>query len=39
VKYKSAIFRISYAPNDHKPTDQTLEEIFNRMMLSVKFKK
>src|SRR5229473_2036981 len=39
VKYKSSIFRISYAPNDHKPTDKTLEEIFNRMLSTVKFKK
>jgi len=39
VKYKSLIFRISYGPNDHKPTDKTLEEIFNRMMSTVKFKK
>ncbi len=39
VKYHSSIFRISYGPNDHKPTDKTLEEIFNRMMSSLKFKK
>jgi hypothetical protein len=39
VKFNSSIFRISYAPNDHKPTDKTLEEIFNRMLSSVKFKK
>ena len=39
VKYKSSIFRISYGPNDHKPIDKTLDEIFNRMMSTVKFKK
>lgn len=39
VKYNSSIFRISYGPNDHKPTDKTLEEIFDRMMSTVKFKK
>ena len=39
VKYKSFIFQISYGPNDHKPTDKTLEETFNRMMSTVKFKK
>jgi hypothetical protein len=39
VKYKGSIFRISYGPNDHKPIDKTLEEIFNRMMSTVKFKK
>ena len=39
VKYNSSIFRISYGPNDHKPTDKTLEEIFNRMLSNVKFKK
>ena len=39
VKYNSSIFRISYGPNDHKPTDKTLEEIFNRMLSTVKFKK
>ena len=39
VKFNSSIFRISYAPNDHKPTDKTLEEIFNRMLSTVKFKK
>jgi len=39
VKYNSSIFRISYGPNDHKPTDRTLEEIFNRMLSTVKFKK
>jgi hypothetical protein len=39
VKYKSSIFRISYGPNDQKPIDKTLDEIFNRMMSSVKFKK
>ena len=39
VKYKSSIFRISYGPNDDKPTDKTLEDIFNKMMSSVKFKK
>ena len=36
VKYKSSIFRISYGPNDHKPTDKTLEDIFNKMMASLK---
>ena len=39
VKSKSLIFHISYGPNDHKPTDKTLEEIFDRMMLSLKFNK
>ena len=39
VKSKSLIFYISYGPNDHKPTDKTLEETFNRMMSTVKFKK
>ena len=39
VKYKSSIFRISYGPNDHKPIDNTLDEVFNRMMSTVKFKK
>ena len=39
VKYNSSIFRISYGPNDHKPTDKTLEEMFNRMLSTVKFKK
>jgi hypothetical protein len=39
VKYKSSIFRISYGPNDHKPIDKTLDEIFNRMMSSLKFNK
>src|SRR5260370_16090997 len=39
VKYNSSIFSISYPPNAHKPTDKTLEEIFNRMLSSVKFKK
>ena len=39
VKYNSSIFRISYGPNDHKPTDHTLEEILNRMLSTVKFKK
>ena len=39
VKYNSSIFRISSGPNHPKPTDKTLEEIFNRMMSSVKFKK
>ena len=39
VKYKSFIFHISYGPNDHRPTDETLEEIFDRMMSSVKFKR
>ena len=39
VKYKSLIFRISYGPNDHKPTDKTLEDVFNRMMSTVKFRK
>jgi hypothetical protein len=39
VKYKGLVFHISYGPNDHKPTDKTLEEIFNRMMSTVKFKK
>jgi hypothetical protein len=39
VKYKGLVFRISYGPNDHKPTDKTLEEIFDRMMSSLKFKK
>ena len=39
VKYNSSIFRISYGPNDHKPTDRTLEETFNRMMSTVKFKR
>jgi hypothetical protein len=39
VKYKSSIFRISYGPYDHKPIDKTLDEIFNRMMSTVKFKK
>lgn len=39
VKYKGSIFRISYGPNDHKPIDKTLDEIFNRMMSTVKFKK
>ena len=39
VKYNSSIFRISYGPNDHKPTDKTLEEIFDRMMSSLKFNK
>src|SRR2546430_11305535 len=38
VKYKRFVFRISYGPNDHKPTDRTLEETFNRMMSTVKFK-
>src|SRR6266705_6027746 len=31
VKYKRFVFSISYGPNDHKPTDRTLEETFNRM--------
>src|SRR6266478_6040616 len=39
VKSKSLIFHISYGPNDHKPTDKTLEEIFDRMMSSLKFNK
>ena len=39
VKYKSLIFHISYGPNDHKPTDKTLEETFERMMSSLKFNK
>jgi hypothetical protein len=39
VKSKRLIFHISYGPNDHKPTDKTLEETFNRMMSSLKFKK
>jgi len=39
VKSKSLIFHISYGPNDHKPTDKTLEEIFERMMSSLKFNK
>lgn len=39
VKYKSSIFRISYGPNDHQPIDKTLDEVFNRMMSTVKFKK
>lgn len=39
VKYKSSIFRISYGPNDHKPIDKTLDQIFNRMMSTVTFKK
>ena len=39
MKSKSLIFRISYGPNDHKPTDKTLEEIFDRMMSSLKFNK
>ena len=39
VKYKSSIFRISYGPNDHKPIDKTLDEIFSRMMSTVTFKK
>jgi hypothetical protein len=38
-KYKRFIFRISYGPTDHKAMDKTLEETFNRMMSSVKFKK
>jgi hypothetical protein len=38
-KYKRFIFRICYGPTDHKPMDKTLEETFNRMMSSVKFKK
>jgi hypothetical protein len=37
VKSKGFVFRISYGPNDHKPTDKTLEEIFDRMMSSLKF--
>ncbi len=39
VKSKSLIFHISYGPNDHKPTDKTLEEIFDRMTSSLKFNK
>lgn len=39
VKYKGFVFRISYGPNDHKPTDKALEEIFVRMMSSFKFNK
>ena len=39
VKSKSLIFHISYGPNDHKPTDKALEEIFDRMMSSLKFNK
>ena len=39
VKYKGLVFHISYGPNDHKPTDKTLEEIFDRMMASLKFNK
>ena len=39
VKSKSLIFHISYGPNDHKPTDKTLEEIFGRMTSSLKFNK
>jgi hypothetical protein len=39
VKYNSSMFRISYGANDHEPPDKTLEEIFNRMMSTVKFKK
>jgi hypothetical protein len=39
VKYKAFVFRISYGPNDHKPADKTLEEIFDRMMSSLKFNK
>lgn len=39
LKSKSLIFHISYGPKDHKPTDKTLEEIFDRMMSSLKFKK
>lgn len=39
VKYKSSIFRISYGPNDDKPIDRTLDEIFNRMMSTITFKK
>ncbi len=39
VKSKSLIFHISYGPNDHKPTDKTLEEIFDRMMSSLQFNK
>ena len=39
VKYKSSIFRISYGPNDHKPIDKTLDEIFNRMMSTITFEK
>jgi hypothetical protein len=39
VKYKEFVFRISCGPNDHKPTDKTLEEIFDRMTSSLKFNK
>jgi hypothetical protein len=39
VKSKGLVFHISYGPNDHKPTDKTLEEIFDRMMSSLKFNK
>lgn len=39
VKYKGFVFRISYGPNDHKPTEKTLEEIFDKMMSSLKFNK
>ena len=39
VKYNSSLFRISLGPNDHKPTDKKLEEIFNKMLSTVKFKK
>ena len=39
VKYKGVVFRISYGPNDHKPMDKTLEEIFDRMMSSLKSNK
>ena len=39
VKYKGVVFHISYGPNDHKPTDKTLEEIFDTMMSSLKFNK
>src|SRR5437773_11719101 len=39
MKSKSLIFRISYGPNDHKPTDKTLEEIVDRMMSSLQVNK
>jgi hypothetical protein len=39
VKSKSLIFHISYGPNDHKPMNKALEEIFDRMMSSLKFNK
>src|SRR5204863_5369472 len=39
MKSKSLICRISYGPNDQKPTDKTLEEIFDRMMSSLQFNK